>query len=433
MQNNSIFLFWNNKKSDSKKKKGEKMMKKKIVKFMMALLIIAVAGAGTSITTQAASAKLNKKKATIAVGKMVTLKVKNAGKKVKWTSSNKKVATVKKSGKYGAVVTGKKAGKVTITAKVGSKKLKCKITVKKKSSSPKYLGDPYNAYHTLAFTFHEVMETGKTYDLANFQYASSLKAADKSNLAKLVKWESSDSSVISVDKYGDAKAKKAGSARITCKAKVNNTGNKKKDWKSKTVTIEVVDPIGVEVTKEFDESILPETWTNPGTFIASISISSAELGTELSRDTLLRYVKAIEEKYGNDSYYLKPMNKVHVKITNNSSSSLTLSNVVTLNPGLDSILMVDCKKRSRDDLTQYVDKGMYPNFRLRTAGQVVVPAKQSATSTFTADDGNLIYFTQSINNGSNTSKISFTFTVGQKQYRYYVDAATCKVIKIVAV
>lgn len=72
--------------------------------------------------------KLNKKKATIYVGKALTLKVKGVKKKIKWKSSNKKIAKVTKKGK----VTGIKAGKSIITAKIGKKFLKCRVTVKKK-------------------------------------------------------------------------------------------------------------------------------------------------------------------------------------------------------------------------------------------------------------------------------------------------------------
>ncbi len=71
-------------------------------------------------------AALNKKKATVKVGKSVKLKVKNTTKKVTWSSSDKKVAKVNKSGK----VTGVKAGKAVIKAKVGKKTLKCNVTVK---------------------------------------------------------------------------------------------------------------------------------------------------------------------------------------------------------------------------------------------------------------------------------------------------------------
>ena len=63
--------------------------------------------------------KLNKKKVTLYVGKSVRLKVKGAGKKVKWKSSNKKIATVSSKGK----VKAKKKGKAKITAKFGKKKL----------------------------------------------------------------------------------------------------------------------------------------------------------------------------------------------------------------------------------------------------------------------------------------------------------------------
>ena len=76
--------------------------------------------------------KLNKTKATLAVGKKLQLKVKaitpkNAAiKTVKWTSSNKKVATVDKNGK----VTARSAGtcKITCTATDGSKK-KATVTI----------------------------------------------------------------------------------------------------------------------------------------------------------------------------------------------------------------------------------------------------------------------------------------------------------------
>ncbi|MDO4942695.1 MAG: Ig-like domain-containing protein, partial [Lachnospiraceae bacterium] len=81
-------------------------------------------------SVNAAKVALNKKKATITVGKSVTLKLKNTKKKVTWSSSNKKIATVSSKGK----VTGKKAGKATITAKAGGKKYNCKVTVKNKKN-----------------------------------------------------------------------------------------------------------------------------------------------------------------------------------------------------------------------------------------------------------------------------------------------------------
>lgn len=98
------------------------------------LLAVVLAGSGMIPSTGVSAAKkpkLNKKKATITVGKTVKLKVKNKKKSVKWSTSNKKVATVSKSG----LVKGKKKGKATITAKTGGRKLKCKVTVKAKKNN----------------------------------------------------------------------------------------------------------------------------------------------------------------------------------------------------------------------------------------------------------------------------------------------------------
>ena len=76
--------------------------------------------------TAARKPKLNRKKATLRVGKTIRLRVKNAGKKkVKWSSSKKKIATVNKKG----IVKAQNPGKTVIKAKVGGKVLKCRVTV----------------------------------------------------------------------------------------------------------------------------------------------------------------------------------------------------------------------------------------------------------------------------------------------------------------
>lgn len=112
------------------------MRKIKKVLAIMVVLVLSMSMVSTINVSAAKKVKLNKTKATIYVGKTVTLKLKNKKnnkKKVKWSSSNKKVAIVTKKGK----VKGKKAGKVTITAKVGKKKYKCKVTVKKRKQNIK--------------------------------------------------------------------------------------------------------------------------------------------------------------------------------------------------------------------------------------------------------------------------------------------------------
>lgn len=104
---------------------------KRIVAFVLVLSLVITMMPLAQANAASKRIKLNRKKATIYVGKTIKLKVKNKkGKKVKWISKNRKVATVSKKGR----VKAKKVGKATIIAKVGNKKLKCKITVKKKKN-----------------------------------------------------------------------------------------------------------------------------------------------------------------------------------------------------------------------------------------------------------------------------------------------------------
>lgn len=78
-----------------------------------------------------AKIRLNKKKVTIKVGGKVTLKLKNAKKKVIWKSSKKKVASVSSKG----IVRGKSAGTAKITAKSNKKSYTCTVIVKEKRDS----------------------------------------------------------------------------------------------------------------------------------------------------------------------------------------------------------------------------------------------------------------------------------------------------------
>ena len=92
-----------------------------------------------AMPASAAPVRLNKKSASVTVGKTVKLKVSGTRKKVKWSSSNSKIATVNKKG----IVKARKAGNVKIIAKIVKKKLTCKVRVRnvaknnKKSSNKK--------------------------------------------------------------------------------------------------------------------------------------------------------------------------------------------------------------------------------------------------------------------------------------------------------
>ena len=97
-----------------------------------AALSLMTAAYAPGVSHAAIKGSLNRKKATIAVGRTVKLKVKKKGSaKVRFATSKKSVAKVSGKGK----VTGRKKGKAVITARLKkgrkTKKLKCKITVVK--------------------------------------------------------------------------------------------------------------------------------------------------------------------------------------------------------------------------------------------------------------------------------------------------------------
>lgn len=82
----------------------------------------------------AKSPRISANSKKIFVGETFVLKISNANKTVKWSTSNSKIAKIKsKAGTKDcrARIKAVKNGSATITAKIGSKKLKCKITVKK--------------------------------------------------------------------------------------------------------------------------------------------------------------------------------------------------------------------------------------------------------------------------------------------------------------
>lgn len=88
------------------------------------------------ISVQAASSSkviIEKTRASVVVGKSITLRAIAKGKSTKiiWSSSNRNIATVSSTGK----VTGKKVGKVTITAKANGESAKCIVTVQSKKAS----------------------------------------------------------------------------------------------------------------------------------------------------------------------------------------------------------------------------------------------------------------------------------------------------------
>ena len=148
------------------------------------------------------SIKLNKKAASLTVGKTLTLKAavkpKNANKKVVWKSSDKKIASVSSKGK----VTAKKVGKAVITCcskKYPKIKATCKITVKPVAVKAISLSE-----ESLSLTVGDSSTLTAKVD--------PVKATDPK-----VKWSSSDTKTATVDS-GKVTAVAKGEAEITCES-----------------------------------------------------------------------------------------------------------------------------------------------------------------------------------------------------------------------
>lgn len=127
----------------------------------------------SSVTVEAASPSIKKKAQTMKVGQSVTLEVKNANEKVKWSTSNKKIVKiVSTSGakKQKAKIQALKNGKATITATVGKTKLKVTVTIK-------------------------AVKVNKTKVSVNEGKSVTLTA---SNMGKAIKWTSSNKNVAKI-------------------------------------------------------------------------------------------------------------------------------------------------------------------------------------------------------------------------------------------
>lgn len=176
---------------------------------------------------------LNKKVATVNVGKTVTVKATvtpaNADNKtLVWTSSNKKIATVSNG-----VVKGVKAGRVIITAKTtdGSNiSATCTVTVKQPVTR-------------ISLSKKATMYTGKKLTLK-----AKVNPANASN--KALTWKSSNTKIAKVASNGVVTGVKAGTVKITATAKDGSR-------KSATCTVTVRQSVS-KITLSKTNVVLPK-------------------------------------------------------------------------------------------------------------------------------------------------------------------------------
>lgn len=353
-----------------------KNLKTNLLKGALALSILFIAGTG--ITAEAkAKPKLSSKKITINVGQKKKLKVKNfkKKKKIKWSSKNSKIATVNKKGK----VVGKKKGKTTIIAKVGNKKLKCKVVVKKAKSKKNSSNKKANTNKKiklnkqvkkqltpagyLSFSCPETLSMGTSTDLFKFMYYGGQPYTSPSaNVkAKYFKWSSSNSSIVSIDKYGVATAHKEGKVKISLKYVAKNG-----EWVDKgDYTIAVKNVGNVTYTVAYG---LNKDWV----------------------DLSPEYYEGNFERMNTPGAF----NYVNVTVTNNSDTEIVVSNKFGL------------------------QMGSWKNWTTRDNQSVTIPAKSSKTILYRLTEKGGVRLQKEI------YRLSFGYSINGKEVGiyYYPDS-----------
>lgn len=192
-----LFIFQNGRVLLISERK-RKMRDYKAKMRLLLLITFMVAVLGSTVAQAAAKPKLNKEKATIYVGKTVTLKVNNQGKKsVTWKSSKPSVATVTKNGK----VKGIKQGKAVITATVGKTKHRCTVSVRNRKIKTV----------TISKT-KATLYIGKTLKLT-------AAVTPKNATIQDMNWKSSNKAVATVSQTGKVTPKKTGTVTISATTK----------------------------------------------------------------------------------------------------------------------------------------------------------------------------------------------------------------------
>lgn len=188
------------------------MKKSKFLSLLMAvMLVLSVMVCGTNTTAYAATKSIRVKttKSTLYIldsannkAKLtVTYNGKNVTKTAKYKSSNSKIAKVNKNG----VVTAVRPGTVKITAKYKGKSRTTKVAIKKAKLSL----------------------NKKTIELSRGQKFTLKAFANKSGISnKSIKWTSSNSNIVSVNKNGILTTKKNGTTTISCKTTIGKVSAK---------------------------------------------------------------------------------------------------------------------------------------------------------------------------------------------------------------
>lgn len=183
-------------------------MKKRLAVVLVFMLVMGISFSAFAAPhllerTTLQSFKLNRQKSNLERGKslllhIATLKPVDATinlSTIRWSSNKPMIASVDANGN----VTALKTGTAVITAKLGTKKATCKITC-------------IATLNAIALNKSSAsLIAGKTTQLKVASYTPK-----DTTSSKKAKWTSSDAAIASVNSKGQVKARKAGSAEITC-------------------------------------------------------------------------------------------------------------------------------------------------------------------------------------------------------------------------
>ena len=118
-------------------------MKMIYVVALICAMLTSLISHGTAEAAKKQKPALSKKSIVLKKGKKVTLSLKKASRRVKWTTSDKNIVAIKsRKGKKKQTVNlvAKKSGKCRITAKVGKKKWMCSVLVQSNLSAQNTIG-----------------------------------------------------------------------------------------------------------------------------------------------------------------------------------------------------------------------------------------------------------------------------------------------------
>lgn len=284
-----------------------KKTRKKGIRSLAILLVLVLTLGFSPVTNVEAKAapRLNYKKVTLVQGKKKRLKVRNLrrGRKVKWYSTKKSVATVNRKG----IVKAKRKGKAYIVAKVGKKKYRCKVIVKKRVSkkkkktkkSKKPVGNtkkqlPADSIDKWSVLDQPTLAVDSKTNLFNYLtcFGKKINVVSNSVKVKYYKWSSSNTSKLTINKYGIATSKKSGNVKVTCRYMLRNG-----KWCTTTSSVSIVETskIKISYTVDFDSELS----------------KNAHYATYLLDDITNRF------------------NVVNLTITNNSNNDIILNDYLT--------------------------------------------------------------------------------------------------------